>query len=640
MTTKLAFNQINGNVVSVKDFGAVGDGVTDDTAAIQAAINASGRLRCGEGNFLITQPLLGVDGLYIEGDGHDKTIFTYTYEQQVGDDEIYEVKASGSSPGGGSVSMLTTLDGHNDITIKGLKAVYTGTFDTGSSYSGKIAAFRIGQCDNLLIEGCEITGFNHSGIYIQPHTTYGAGVDNVSLKHVIRDNYLHTNRASGCWYTHVNGISFIGNHCKENGLSTDIGTGYGIASSGYGGTDQPRNVYVENNWFDNNKYTGCDFHRGNKSINVTDNRFTADTSESAEFGQIRHLYVLNTQGGAIKVTNNDFQTLRKRTTSTFSLTTCIDIRYELASFSDLTPLSVLISGNTFRDINVDGAGTQDAQIITFSNQKHPSLYATIANNHFEVTETDYFVFGGSPAVVGTYEFGQLTIENNIFNADTVNADPVTFGNLSNATISNNVMNVTTCNISPFTSAYVLNPASGNSLNGLITATGNTTEINNRANRSTINAWAQASNNNIYNGAREIDKSFTVVSGTYYNVTHEHTLGTRSVGPLVDVGSTVTYTNASGGSAPGAYCTQQYNRTLASQSLSGTNTLTLTATCANAQNGDPISVELDNGNRHVTTIASGATTTTITLTDNLPDDTLVDNLTVYICVWKDLATISA
>ena len=47
-----------GDVVNVKDFGAVGDGVTDDTEAIQAALNAakSSKKMCfGEGTFLISE---------------------------------------------------------------------------------------------------------------------------------------------------------------------------------------------------------------------------------------------------------------------------------------------------------------------------------------------------------------------------------------------------------------------------------------------------------------------------------------------------------------------------------------------------------------------------------------------------------
>ena len=43
------------DVVSVKDFGAVGDGVADDTAAIQAAINAAVYLTIPAGTYVVTQ---------------------------------------------------------------------------------------------------------------------------------------------------------------------------------------------------------------------------------------------------------------------------------------------------------------------------------------------------------------------------------------------------------------------------------------------------------------------------------------------------------------------------------------------------------------------------------------------------------
>lgn len=65
--------------VSVKDFGAVGDGVTNDTAAIQAAINASqttkNAIYIPAGTYVVTSELLvNYTGLSIFGDGPEATI--------------------------------------------------------------------------------------------------------------------------------------------------------------------------------------------------------------------------------------------------------------------------------------------------------------------------------------------------------------------------------------------------------------------------------------------------------------------------------------------------------------------------------------------------------------------------------------
>jgi len=45
------FDYLNSKIVSVKDFGAVGDGVTDDTTAIQAAVNRGGNIYFPQGTY-------------------------------------------------------------------------------------------------------------------------------------------------------------------------------------------------------------------------------------------------------------------------------------------------------------------------------------------------------------------------------------------------------------------------------------------------------------------------------------------------------------------------------------------------------------------------------------------------------------
>lgn len=84
--TKVSYSMINGACINVLDYGAIGDAVTDDTAAIQAAIDAAGALASSNygvnvyfpgGQYLITDTLT-VDQSYVgllgEGKGRSQIV--------------------------------------------------------------------------------------------------------------------------------------------------------------------------------------------------------------------------------------------------------------------------------------------------------------------------------------------------------------------------------------------------------------------------------------------------------------------------------------------------------------------------------------------------------------------------------------
>ena len=143
-------------VVSVKDFGAVGDGVTDDTSAIQAAIDSTqvtgGSLFFPQGTYNITEELRvdyrGKTGapntnptrLDLIGDGKGNSVLN------IKTDSINGLKIMGDNP-------LTTAS-HGYFTIRGL--AFTGSSPTPRTSNG----LRINDIAYCTIDECTFHNLN------------------------------------------------------------------------------------------------------------------------------------------------------------------------------------------------------------------------------------------------------------------------------------------------------------------------------------------------------------------------------------------------------------------------------------------------------------------------------------------------
>jgi hypothetical protein len=67
--TKVSYAMIDGAAVNVLDYGAIGDGVTDDTAAIQTAINTGLPVYLPAGQYKVTTTITNTSNLILFGDG-------------------------------------------------------------------------------------------------------------------------------------------------------------------------------------------------------------------------------------------------------------------------------------------------------------------------------------------------------------------------------------------------------------------------------------------------------------------------------------------------------------------------------------------------------------------------------------------
>lgn len=140
-------------ILSVRDFGAVGDGTTDDSAAFQAAIDAassaagSGRESCsvyvpGKGNrYRLDEQLELADGVFLYGDGPGATTLDFSQSALSGSaavinggGTITQLTASatavqlGTTVAAGSTSVVLSADPDNETIAAGdIIAIYDST---------------------------------------------------------------------------------------------------------------------------------------------------------------------------------------------------------------------------------------------------------------------------------------------------------------------------------------------------------------------------------------------------------------------------------------------------------------------------------------------------------------------------------
>lgn len=190
ITKKATVNSL-GPTVNVKAYGATGDGVTDDTAAIQAACTAANGVFFPSGTYKVTTPVTLKSNNFIYGEGASSVIlYTGTATSQ---GALYANSGSAS----------TYVE---NLIVQNIKIL--GTVST-AGFNEFIHLISFNGVRNCLIDNCEIVGFRGDGIYIGSGDLGGQERHNIDVT------------ISNCY---IDGV----NKDNRNGISVIDGQGINI----------------------------------------------------------------------------------------------------------------------------------------------------------------------------------------------------------------------------------------------------------------------------------------------------------------------------------------------------------------------------------------------------------------------------
>jgi parallel beta-helix repeat protein len=216
--------------LSVKDFGATGDGSTDDTTAIQNALNAgTGRsVYFPAGTYRISTTLLVKTKTTLIGDGMNKSIIKLTSGFGAGTTAIRNDIITGTVDVYYDTDLEfygLTFDGNNNASrtaeLVAIAKVQNVTFSNCSFQNHTFIALAMTANRNMVVTECYFTnnGRPIPSTVSAPALWIATSVLGTPYDARVENNFFYDNNWSAAYFMPTRG-SFTNNNCVGNGEST------------------------------------------------------------------------------------------------------------------------------------------------------------------------------------------------------------------------------------------------------------------------------------------------------------------------------------------------------------------------------------------------------------------------------------